>query len=139
MVQLWRIPIDALPMHMLTLTSVDEILVLRYVNWLTSFSLAILWEHVTYWPSTELSIKRCTCINKRRNSRSRWVWDNYITRCHRRLGSVPVGVGVSWRQNAELRASGRQRTLGLQWPTVKQPSQDAKEVLLWSEELGVNI
>ena len=51
---------------------------------------------VIYWPSTEPSIKRCTCINKQRNSGSRWAWDNYITRCHRQLGSVPVGVGVSW-------------------------------------------
>ena len=36
--------------------------------------------NVTYWPSTELSIKRCTCVNKRKNSRSKWVWDNNITR-----------------------------------------------------------
>ena len=35
-----------------------------------------------------------------------------------------------WRQDAELRASGRQRALGPQWPTVEQPSQDEKEVLL---------
>ena len=39
-------------------------------------------------------------------------------------------VGVSWRQDPELRASGRQRALGPQWPTVEQPSQDEKEVLL---------
>ena len=39
-------------------------------------------------------------------------------------------VGVSWRQDADLRASSRQRALGLQWPTVEQPSQDEKEVLL---------
>ena len=38
---------------------------------------------------------------------------------------VPVAVGASWGQNAELRASGRQRALGPQ-----QPSQDEKEVLL---------
>ena len=49
-------------------------------------------------------------------------------------------VGVSWRQDAELRATGRQRALGPQWPTVEQPSQDEKEMLLWSrEELGVKI
>ena len=34
---------------------------------------------------------------------------------------VPEAVGVSWRQDAELRASGRQRALGPQWPTVEQP------------------
>ena len=79
---------------------------------------------VTYWPPTEPSIKRCTCVNKRKNSETgafgrryrnitltcgrgwiRWWWqmrtptesrrtlDNYITRCHRRLGSFPVPVG----------------------------------------------
>ena len=76
---------------------------------------------VIYWPSTEPSIKRCTCVNKRRKSGSRWTWDNYIIRCHRRLGSVPVGVGVSWGQDTELRASGRRIALGPQWPTVEQP------------------
>ena len=69
---------------------------------------------VIYWPSTELSIKRCTCVNKWKNSGSRWAWDNYITRC-------PGAVWVSWRQDAKLRASDRQRALGPQWPTVKQP------------------
>ena len=53
--------------------------------------------------------------------------------------SESVGVGASWREDAELRASGRQKALGSQWPTVEQPSQDKEEVLLWSEELGVNI
>ena len=37
---------------------------------------------------------------------------------------------VSWRQDAELTASGRLRALGPQRPTVEQPSQDEKEVLL---------
>ena len=83
---------------------------------------------VIYWLSTKLSIKRCTCVNEWRNGRSRWAWDNYITRCHRQLESV--GVGVSWRQDAKLRASSRQRALGLQWPTVEQPSQDEIKVLL---------
>ena len=70
---------------------------------------------VTYWPSTEPSIKRCTCVNKQRNSWNRcirlkiseyhldpWTWlnsvqmhtptgtSNYITRCHRRLEGVRV-------------------------------------------------
>ena len=46
---------------------------------------------------------------------------------------------VSWRQDAGVRASGRPRALGPQWPTVEQPSPDEEEMLLWSEELGVNI
>ena len=36
--------------------------------------------YVIYWPSTELSTKRCICVNKRKNSGSRWALDNYITR-----------------------------------------------------------
>ena len=53
--------------------------------------------------------------------------------------SVPVSFSWSWSQlvtSVGVRVSGRQWALGPQWPTVKQPSQDAKEVLLWSEELG---
>ena len=124
---------------------------------------------VTYWPSTEPSIKRCTCIDKRKNSEtgesgriyrnitltcgrrwirwwwqmrtptgSRWVSDNYITRCHRRLGSVQLQFQLEircQRSENQLQTEG----LGSQWPTVEQPSQNAKEVLLWSEELGVNM
>ena len=36
---------------------------------------------VIYRPSTKPSIKRCTCVNKWKNSRSRWVLENNITRC----------------------------------------------------------
>ena len=65
--------------------------------------------YVIYWTWTEPSINRCTCVNKWRNSGSWWAWDNYITRCHRQLGSVLVGVGVgvgaSWRQDAEVRGT----------------------------------
>ena len=67
-------------------------------------------------------MKRCTSVNERKNSGSRWALNNNITRAQT--------VWVSWRQDAELRASGRQRALGPQWPTVEQPSQDEKEVLL---------
>ena len=38
-----------------------------------------LW--VKYWPSTESSIKKSTCANKRKNSGSRWMLENNITRC----------------------------------------------------------
>ena len=85
-------------------------------------------KSVTYWPSTESSIKRCTYVNKRKNSVSRWTLNKNITRTQT--------AWVSWTQDAELRAIGRLRALGSQWPTVEQPSQDEKEVLLWSEELG---
>ena len=36
---------------------------------------------VIYWPSTEPSIKRYICVNKRKNSGSMWTLDNDITRC----------------------------------------------------------
>ena len=36
---------------------------------------------VIYWPSTVLSIKWSTCVNKRKNSGSRCTLDNNITRC----------------------------------------------------------
>ena len=66
---------------------------------------------------TEPSIKRCTSVNKRKNSGSRWTTDNYITRGPRWFESVEP----SWRQDAELRTSGRKMALGPQWPTVDQP------------------
>ena len=127
---------------------------------------------VTYWPSTELSMKRCTCVNKQKNSEtgtsgrryrnitltcgrgwirwwwqmrtprgSSWVSNKNITRCHRRLESVrvPVVVGNSWGQDASVRTACRLRALGPQWPMVELPIQNAEEVLLWSEELWVNM
>ena len=48
---------------------------------------------VIYWPSTETSIKGCTCVNKRKNSGSRCTLNNNITRAQT--------VWVSWRQDAE--------------------------------------
>ena len=68
---------------------------------------------VTYWPLTKPSIKRCTCVNKWKNSGSRWVLNKNITRAQT--------AWASWGQDAEVRASGRQRALGPQWPTVEQP------------------
>ena len=47
--------------------------------------------YVIYWPSTEPSIKRCTCVNKWKNSRSRWVLDNNITRCPDGLSQLETG------------------------------------------------
>ena len=52
---------------------------------------------VIYWPSTEPSIKRCTCINKRKNSGSRCALNNNIIRAQT--------VRVSWREDASVRTS----------------------------------
>ena len=46
---------------------------------------------VIHWPSTEPSIKRCTCVNKQKNSGSRWTLENNITRC--RGGSSQLEIG----------------------------------------------
>ena len=69
--------------------------------------------YVICWPLTKQSIKRCTFVNKRKNSGSRCTLNNNITRCQT--------VWVSWRLDTSMRASGRQRALGPQWPTVEQP------------------
>ena len=48
---------------------------------------------VIYWPSTEPSIKRCTCVNKRKNSGSRWELENNITRCLGISSQLETGCG----------------------------------------------
>ena len=57
---------------------------------------------VIYWPSTEPSIKRCTCVNKRKNSRSNWTWDNTTTRCPGRFDSVGERM-PAWEPACRLR------------------------------------
>ena len=47
---------------------------------------------VTHWPSTEPSIKRCTSVNKRKNSGSRWTSNTNIT------GTQTAWVSWSWSQ-----------------------------------------
>ena len=37
------------------------------------FSYLVQGIDVTYWPLTEPSIKRCTCVSKRKNSGNRWT------------------------------------------------------------------
>ena len=85
---------------------------------------------VIYWPSTELSIKRCTCVNKRKNSGSRWTINNNITRCtdgssqlgtrswiesqRQREGFRP-SVTPGWATPAKMRkkcCNGREKNLG---------------------------
>ena len=46
---------------------------------------------VIYWPSTEPSIKRCTCVNKWKNSWIRWTLENDITRCSGCLSQLETG------------------------------------------------
>ena len=89
-------------------------------------------QYVMYWPSTEPSIKRCTCVNKRKNSGSRWTFDNNITRCPEQFELVGYKM-PKWEPAADrgLRA--------LSDPRLSNPSQDEEEVLLWARKnLGQN-
>ena len=56
-----------------------------------SFSKFQDWNFIViYWPATERSIKKCTCVNKWENSGSRWALNNNITRAQT--------AWVSWSQ-----------------------------------------
>ena len=124
---------------------------------------------VTYWPSTQLSIKRCTCLNNKcirsryrgitftlwtwlnsvqTPTESRWPSKNYITRCHRQFEFVGVRgrqssvrgsefqslLEIRCRSDSQLQTEG----LGPQDPGWAA-HQNEEEVLLLSEELGVNM
>ena len=123
---------------------------------------------VTYWPSTEPSIKRCTCVNKRKGGNrcirskiseyhldlwtwlnsvqmrtstgSRWMSNNYITRCHRRLESVQfeaVSSSRSWTQDAHgVRTSSRQRAWALSDPRLSSPTRMWKKCCYGQRNLG---
>ena len=123
---------------------------------------------VTYCPSTDPSIKRCTCVNNRciRSRISEYhldLWTGGIQcRCdaHRKqvevkqlYNPVPQRVWVSWSsrqaefsssssrswgQDTVVRASARQRTWALRTP-VKQLSRMRKKCGYNTEELGVNM
>ena len=76
--------------------------------------------YVIYWPSTELSIKRCICVNKRKNSGSGWALNNNITRAQT--------ARVSWRQDASgVRTSSRQRDWALSDPRLSNPAKMRKK------------
>ena len=69
---------------------------------------------VIYWPSTKPSIKRSTCVNKRKNSGSRWTIDNNITRCPDSSSQLETRC----QHENQLADWG---LCGPQWPTVEQP------------------
>ena len=79
-------------------------------------ALIVLNPFVIYWPLTEPSIKRCTCVNKWKNSGSRWALNNNITRAQT--------AWVSWRQDASgVRTSSRQRAWALSDPRLSSPAR----------------
>ena len=99
-------------------------------NILARITWFLLWTNVIYWPSTEPSIKRCTCVNKRKNSGSRWTLENNITRCLGGLSHLETGcwseyqlqtdgfgllVTLSWATQAKMQKKccyGREKNLG---------------------------
>ena len=68
-------------------------------------------RNVIYWPSTKSSIKRCTCVNKQKNSGSRWTLDNNITRCPD--GSSQVATGCRSENQLQAEDFGPSVTHGL--------------------------
>ena len=68
---------------------------------------------VIYWPLTEPSIKRRTCVNKWKNSGSRWVLNNNITRCPD--GSSQLETRCQSENQRRLRALQSSMTHG--WTT----------------------
>ena len=82
---------------------------------------------VIYWPSTEPSINRCTCVNKRKNSGSKWTLNNNVTGC----------TGGSSQLVTRCRSESQRKTVVFgpsvtyYWATLAK-----KELLLWLEELG---
>ena len=118
-----------------------------FVNYILLFSLVGLWtirllvqvhRHWVQFTLARRGYDNHNCYNEPQIGNGTGAW---MTSCPEMMG-WEFGYfekHVSWRQNAELRASSRQRALGPQWPTVEQPSQDEKEMLLWSKEFWVKI
>ena len=73
-------------------------------------------EFVIYWPSSEPSIKICTCVNKRKNSGSRWKLNNNITRCTD--GSRQLGTRCRSENQRQTEGSGSSVTHS--WATLAE-------------------
>ena len=85
---------------------------------------------VIYWPLIELSIKRCTCVNKRKNSWSRWVLENNITRCPG--GSSQLETGCQSENQLQTEGFGPLVTPG--W--ANQAKIRKKYCYSWEKNLG---
>ena len=129
----------------------------------------VLHTCVTYWPSTELSIKKQVHpVEDIRISAwpvdvvefdadamptgSRWASNNYITRCHRRFElvgvrgrqssvwvAVTVRVPIAVGDKMPLWEPAPDRGLGPSGPPVEQPNRMRKKCCYNTEELGVNM
>ena len=87
------------------------------------YSSGPLTRSVTYWPSTEQSIKRCTCVNKRKQVGMRQLY-NQVPQ------TAWVSSSSSWSQLGDKmpawESACRLRACGPQWPMVEQPSQECE-------------
>ena len=79
-----------------------DVEVMRGIECWTEHCLLKVTFNVIYWPSTEPSTKRCTCVNKRKNSGNRWTLENNITRCLG--GSSQLETG--YRSENQLKTEG---------------------------------
>ena len=70
---------------------------------------------VIYWPPNEPSIKRCTCVDKRKNSGSSWTLNNNITRCTD--GSNPLDTRCLSESQRQTEGFGPSVTHGWATPT----------------------
>ena len=82
---------------------------------------------VIYWPSTKPSIKRCTYVNKRKNSRSRWTLENNIAWCPDTLRQLKT------RCQSEIQLADW-GLCALRDPRLSNASQDEEDVLLWERK-----
>ena len=87
---------------------------------------------VIYWPSTEPSIKRCTCVNKPKKRGSRWGFRKNIERVLAAVvQSVKTGM-PAWEPGC--------RGLGLQLPRVEQtPPRCERSAAMVERRTWVNI
>ena len=117
---------------------------------------------VTYWPSTELSIKRCTCVNKQKNSEtgvSGWRYRNITLTCGhgwirwwwqmrtptgsrwawQLYNQVPqtAWVSSSWSKDASgVRTSSRQKAWALSDPRLSSPARIRKKCCYSQKNFG---
>ena len=82
-------------------------------------------QPVIYWPSTEPSIKRCTCVNKRKNSGSRWTLESNITRCPD--GSRQSETGCQSESQLQIEGFGPSVTHG--WATQPRWGRSAAMIV----------
>ena len=109
---------------------------------------------VTYWPSPGLSIKRCTCVNKRKNSETgvsgrryrnitltcgrswiRWSWQMRTPTGSRWMSNKDItwchrrlgSVLVPVGDRMILRTSSRQRAWALNDPRLSSPARMRKK------------